>query len=81
MKTGILLSKTERIFDFSFYLAFTPEIFKIVSSIVLNSIIGSSSPPIFVFLIFTFVKICQNLSFESVLSNFLSVVDKNIPKI
>ena len=44
------------------------QIHKILSSTNLNNILSSSNPHIFVFLIFTFVNICQNLSFESRLS-------------
>ena len=57
IKTSILLSQMEIMFDVSFYLTFI-------------NILSSSSPQMFVFLIFTFVNICQNLSFESLLSNF-----------
>ena len=35
----------------------------------------------FVFLIFTFANICQNLSFESLLSNFLRVAPTQGPSI
>ena len=41
---------------------------KILSSTNLNNISSSSNPHIFVFLIFAFVNISQNLSFESRLS-------------
>ena len=44
------------------------QIHKILSSTNLNNILSSSNPHIFVFLIFKFVNICQNLSFESLLS-------------
>ena len=40
------------------------------SSTTLNNILSSSNHQIFYFLIFMFVSICQNLSFESLLSNF-----------
>ena len=50
------------------------QIHKILSSTNLNNILSSSNPHIFVFLIFTFVNICQNLSFESLLSKVSLVI-------
>ena len=50
--------------------------FKILSSITLNNILSSSVPQIFVFLIFTFVKICQNevLSEENQLMKWVGIL-------
>ena len=68
MKTGIRFSQIKIIFDVSFYLTFI----NIKNSLFYKSsnILSSSGSQMFVSQIFTFVNICQNLSFESLLSHF-----------
>ena len=55
IKTSIMLNKIKTIFDVSFYLTHI-------------NIYSYSSPQSFVFLIFTFVRVCQNLLLKSLLS-------------